>query len=72
MGLLLYKGGTVCGNDFDQTEADSICKQMNYICSANWSSGERFEIQVSLRFFWWLTLNYDSPVCVSELSLIHI
>ena len=66
MGLLLYKGGTVCGNNFHYTEANAICRQMKYTTVAKWSSGKRFDIQVSLRSFRWLTLTDDSPVCVGE------
>ena len=46
LGLLLYKGGTVCDDSFTQEAADAICKQMNYAHSTGWTIGESFSIQV--------------------------
>ena len=45
LGLLLYKGGTVCDDYFDTTAANAICRYMGYTDSARWTIGERFDIQ---------------------------
>ena len=39
-GLLLYRGGTVCDKNFDDTAADAICKTMNYTSAIRWTSGK--------------------------------
>ncbi|XP_063681810.1 deleted in malignant brain tumors 1 protein-like isoform X2 [Bolinopsis microptera] len=39
LGLLLYKGGTVCDNEFDDITADAICRTMGYASSSEWQSG---------------------------------
>ena len=36
LGLLLYKGGTVCDDGFTDTAADAICKHMNYTRANEW------------------------------------
>ena len=38
-GLLLYKGGTVCNNDFSNYSANAICSEMGYTRAISWSSG---------------------------------
>ena len=55
MGLLLYRGGTVCDHDFNKTAADALCKYLNssnYLSSSDsavfWTSGSRFDIQNNL------------------------
>ena len=42
LGLLLYRGGTVCDDSFDDTAADAICKTMNYISAIRWTTDEDF------------------------------
>ena len=49
LGLLLYKGGTVCKYGFDNKAALAICKLMNYPHSAGWTSDESFDIQVFIK-----------------------
>ena len=50
LGLLLYKGGTVCDDNFDDIAADAICRKMDYARSSGWQSGEddqsRYEIKL--------------------------
>ena len=45
LGLLLYKGGTVCDDNFDDDAAEAICKLMNFTSAVEWNSGAYFEIQ---------------------------
>ena len=45
LGLLLYKGGTVCDDNFNFNAADAICREMNFMYAREWTSGESFEIQ---------------------------
>ena len=40
LGLLLYKGGTVCDDRFTDTAADAICKDMNYAYASRWTTDE--------------------------------
>ena len=47
-GLLLYNGGTVCDDLFNETTADIICRQMGYLGSASWFSGINYEFQQDL------------------------
>ena len=45
LGLLLYKQGTVCGDDFDNNAAKAICVELGIVGAAGWISGEKFTIQ---------------------------
>ena len=45
LGLLLYKGGTVCDDSFNFNAADVICREMNFKFAINWTTEESFEIQ---------------------------
>ena len=45
MGLLLYKGGTVCDDHFDNDAADAICREMNFTQALSWTIDDSFEIQ---------------------------
>ena len=47
LGLLLYRNGTVCDDQFNFTVADAICRQMNYKQAIRWTSTESFEIQTN-------------------------
>ena len=44
-GLLIYNGGTVCGNGFNYFSAHVICQMMDFIGSDGWRSGEFLPIQ---------------------------
>ena len=59
LGLLLYKGGTVCDDSFDGLAAAAICKKMNFTGGASWTSEESFEIQSSYN------INLDDVACES-------
>ena len=48
MGLLLYKGGTVCNygqSQFNFKAADAICKELNFTRAIRWTIQESFGIQ---------------------------
>ena len=38
-GLLLYSGGTVCDENFDDMAANAICRYMGYTSVDQWESG---------------------------------
>ena len=45
-GLLLYKSGTVCNDEFDDNAANAICSLMGYAAiGSEWSSGSKWGIQ---------------------------
>ena len=48
LGLLLYGGGTVCDDSFDNIAANAICKKMNYTHAMRWTSRKSFDIQVDV------------------------
>ena len=50
LGLLLYLGGTVCDDRFNDTAAEAICSHMNKSFTSNdtWRSGVDFTIQSKL------------------------
>ena len=52
LGLLLYRGGTVCNEDqssshyyFTLDYAKAICKEMNFTHALRWTVRESFDIQ---------------------------
>ena len=45
LGLLLYQGGTVCNERFDNKTAEAICRQMNFSSAIEWKTGLESEIQ---------------------------
>ena len=42
LGLLLYEGGTVCDDSFNDNAANAICREMGYYKSTWWISGSDF------------------------------
>ena len=59
LGLLLYKGGTVCDDSFDTTAADAICRYMGYSAATRWTIEESFNIQSEY------DINLDDVQCSS-------
>ena len=57
LGLLLYRGGTVCDDYFDNIAADAICKYMNYTYASRWTSDESYDIQETF------PINLDDVEC---------
>ena len=50
-GLLLYKGGTVCGKYFFRNySASVICREMGYRQAAHWTSGYLYDRDYQDRF----------------------
>ena len=48
-GLLLYRGGTVCSDNFDNMAANAICGYMGYNSALDWEGGEFYpDIQDNL------------------------
>ena len=45
LGLLLYKQGTVCHNNFDHKAAKAICVELGIVGAAGWTSSRKFTIQ---------------------------
>ena len=45
LGLLLWNGGTVCDEGFDDNSADAICRVLGHTRHTNWTSGEILSIQ---------------------------
>ena len=39
LGLLLYKQGTVCDNNFNYIAADAICVELGFAWATRWNSG---------------------------------
>ena len=63
--LLLYKGGTVCDNDFKTNDAIAICSEMGYITT--WKN-VTWEVTTTRK--WDMQIPYPTaivnPVCDSE------
>ena len=47
-GLLIYKGGTVCDDYFNDNAAFAICKEMGYLGATTWESGNYVSFQEDL------------------------
>ena len=45
---MLYKGGTVCDDDFNDYAAFAICKEVGYVSAITWESGNYFDVQEDL------------------------
>ena len=45
LGLLLYQGGTVCNEFFNNQTAEAICRRMNFSSAIEWKSELESEIQ---------------------------
>ena len=45
IGLLLYNGGTVCDDSFDDHAAAAICAELEFSRATRWTSRHRFSIQ---------------------------
>ena len=59
-GLLLYNGGTVCDDDFNNFAAIAICKEMGYFSAITWESGNYFSFQENLE------INLDDVSCSEQ------
>ena len=60
LGLLLYRGGTVCDDGFDDTAAEAVCRQINSSYRMiKWTTGQTFDIQNNL------DINLDDVQCNS-------
>ena len=60
LGLLLYRGGTVCDDGFDDTAAEAVCRQINSSYRMiKWTTGGTFDIQNNL------DINLDDVRCSS-------
>jgi hypothetical protein len=60
-GLLLYNGGTVCDDDFDENAATAICKEMGHTGANYWTSGaDSFRIQHDLE------IKMDEVHCMND------
>ena len=59
-GLLLFYGGTVCDDGFDNNAADAICGMMGFSGSVSWISGDYFDIQEELE------IKLDDIDCTDE------
>ena len=44
-GLLLYNGGTVCDDSFNDNAANAICREMGFDRAQNWNSHTTWTIQ---------------------------
>ena len=58
--MLLYKGGTVCDDDFNDNAAFAICKEMGYLRAITWESGNYFSFQEDLE------INLDDVSCSEQ------
>ena len=48
-GLLLYRGGTVCNDGFDDIAAEAICRQIHSSYTVSkWTSGIRYNFQYNI------------------------
>ena len=59
-GLLLYKGGTVCDDDFDNNAAITICTKMGFPSSKGRAFGFSFDLQRSL------DIKLDDVQCIDD------
>ena len=67
LGLLLYRGRTVCHNRdekiFDFFDADFYCRQMNFTQALKWTTEESFDIQKNYPteyYYYYYYLHYRS------------
>ena len=45
LGLVLYQGGTVCNEKFDNKTAEAICRQMGFSSAIKWNTGVESDVQ---------------------------
>ena len=64
LGLLLYRGGTVCSNydSYVLRAADAICKEMNFTHAERWTTKESFDIQSKYN------ISLNSVTCTDSLD----
>ena len=58
LGLLLWNGGTVCDDGFDDNSADAVCRVLGYKHHYSWTSGQKWEVQSVLN------IRMDNIKCV--------
>ena len=60
LGLLLYNGGTVCDDDFDDNAAEAICVELGFEGALRWTNENSFTIQSNY------DINLDEVHCESD------
>ena len=62
LGLLLYRGGTVCADQFSFKAADAICREMNFTQALEWTVQDNFDAQSNY------SINMNSVRCSSDVE----
>ena len=64
LGLLLYRGGTVCyhGDYINYYLADVVCRQMNFTRAERWTTKESYDIQSNYETY---VVVHDSVECIT-------
>ena len=63
IGLLLYEGGTVCDDYFNDNAANAICREMGFSSSTSWKSGSELSYGASQES---LDITLDDITCTDN------